>query len=111
MRAAFFTAALALAACGEIPAAGGPAAADVRAALADYFSNVAGAGPLAEGNTQNFKDSRIVSLGRCEALGSDYMCPVAFERPRGGGRAKRFVWMSQTPDGWIVTVISLTEGQ
>ncbi len=110
MRAAFLTAAFALAACGDIPGAGGPSESDVRAALADYFEN-ADAGVLAEYNPQNFKDSRIVSLGRCEALGSNYMCPVAFERPRGGGQAKRFVWMSEQPEGWAVTVISLIEDQ
>lgn len=110
MRAAFLTAAFALAACGEIPAGGGPSESDVRAALAAYFGNAA-AGPLAPHDPQTFKDSRIVSLGRCEALGSNYMCPVAFERPRGGGQAKRFVWMSQQPEGWIVTVISLVEDQ
>lgn len=110
MRAALLLTAFALAACEE-PLVGGPAESDVRSALADYFETVVGAGPLAEWNPQNFKDSRIVSLGRCEALGSDYLCPVTFERPRGAGRAKRFVWMSQEPEGWTVTVISLTEDQ
>jgi len=110
MRALLILTALALAACAE-PAVGGPTESDVRSGLADYFENVVGAGPLAQRNPQNFKDSRIVSLGRCEALGSDYMCPVTFERPHGAGRAKRFVWMSKQPEGWTVTVISLTEDQ
>jgi hypothetical protein len=110
MRALLIIAAFALAACEE-PVVGGPTESDVHAGLADYFQNVVGAGPLSQWNPQNFKDSRIVSLGRCEALGSDYLCPVTFERPRGAGQAKRFVWMSKEPGGWTVTVISLTEDQ
>ena len=105
MRFAIFLALWSLAACSDDDlAAGGPAEADVRAGVVHYYAGARG--PLDQFNPENFKFARVVKVERCEALGSDYICPVTFERPHGAGQARRFAWMSQNPEGWAVNVIS-----
>jgi hypothetical protein len=106
MRTILLLAILALAACNDddLAVPGSPAEAEVRAAVADYFSHVSRSSILQD--PDNLKGARLTKVSRCEALGSDFMCPVSFQRPHQPGELKRFVWLSQQSDGWIATAIS-----
>jgi hypothetical protein len=94
---------LALAACGEANPPGSPADADIRKAILRFYAKPGG--PLSQFDPNYMKYHQIVSTGRCQAMDSDFVCPVTFERT-GEGQVKRFVWMTKETEGW--TAVGVT---
>jgi hypothetical protein len=102
-RLSFVLALTALAACSEASVPGGPADADIRKAILRFYA--APGGPLSQYDPNNMKYHAVVSTGRCETMDPGFVCLVTFERS-GEGKARRFVWLTRTPEGWKAEAVT-----